>query len=104
MPYPIFIAILVLIILAFSITVVILWRRTRQVVFGLDEVAEDALKALYHLGRQSPPFPRVTLFAAQNSSRAAIRSLHPSCRGEDGPRPGAMACALRLTASAGRWS
>ena len=54
MLYPTIIAILVLIILALSAAVVILWRRTGQVVDGLDEVSEDALKALYHLSRQSP--------------------------------------------------
>lgn len=50
--YQIAIAILLLIILALSAAVVILWRRTQRVVFGLDEVAEDALKSLYHLTRQ----------------------------------------------------
>ena len=54
MLYPTIIAILVLIILALSAAVVILWRRTRQVVYGLDEISEDTLKALYHLSRQSP--------------------------------------------------
>ncbi len=54
MVYSIIIAILLLIILALAIAVVVLWRRTRQVVFGLDEIAEDVLKVLYHLGRQSP--------------------------------------------------
>ena len=48
--YQVIIAVLVLIIIALSVAVVMLWRRTRQVVYGVDEVAEDALKALYHLG------------------------------------------------------
>jgi manganese transport protein len=53
MLYQMIIAVLLLIILAMSIAVVVLWRRTRRVVFGLDEIAEDVLKSLYHLGRQS---------------------------------------------------
>ena len=48
--YQVIIAVLVLIIIALSVAVVMLWRRTRQVVYGVDEMAEDALKALYHLG------------------------------------------------------
>lgn len=54
MLYQIIIAILVLIVIALAAAVVVLWRRTRQVVFGIDEITEDALKALYHLSRQSP--------------------------------------------------
>ena len=49
--YQIIIAALLLIIIALSVAVIMLWRRSRQVVYGVDEVAEDALKALYHLGR-----------------------------------------------------
>ncbi len=52
--YPAIIAVLLLIIVALSVAVVVLWRRSREVVFGLDEIAEDVLKSLYHLGRQSP--------------------------------------------------
>jgi manganese transport protein len=51
MVYQVIIAVLVVVIIALSVAVVMLWRRTRQVVYGVDEVAEDALKALYHLGR-----------------------------------------------------
>ena len=64
MLYPVIIGVLVLIIIALSIAVVILWRRSRQVVFGLDEITEDALKVLYHVSRQSPTV----------SSRDLIRS------------------------------
>lgn len=54
MNYQIIIAILLVIVVALAVAVIILWRRTRRVVFGLDEITEDALKVLYHLSRQSP--------------------------------------------------
>ena len=60
MLYPAIIGVLVVIIIALSTAVVILWRRSRQVVFGLDEITEDALKVLYHLSRQSPTVSSVT--------------------------------------------
>jgi manganese transport protein len=48
------IAILIAIILAQSIAIFFLWRRTKHVSFGLDEITEDALKELYHLSREEP--------------------------------------------------
>ncbi len=41
-------------IVALSIALVVLWRQTRRVSLGLDEITEDTLKALYHLSRQQP--------------------------------------------------
>ncbi len=41
-------------VVALAIAVVVLWRRTRRVSLGLDEITEDTLKALYHLSRQQP--------------------------------------------------
>lgn len=45
---------LLAVIVALSVAVVVLWRRTRHVALGLDELAEDTLKALYHLSREKP--------------------------------------------------
>ncbi len=41
-------------VVALAIAVVVLWRRTRRVSLGLDEITEDNLKGLYHLSRQQP--------------------------------------------------
>ena len=41
-------------VITLSVAVVMLWRRTRHAVLGLDELAEDTLKALYHLSRVKP--------------------------------------------------
>ena len=48
------IAFLIAVIVALSVIVVILWRQTRRIALGLDEIAEDTLKALYHLSREKP--------------------------------------------------
>ncbi len=48
------IVVLTLAVIALSVAVVMLWRRTRHAVLGLDELAEDTLKALYHLSREKP--------------------------------------------------
>lgn len=52
------VAVLVLIVIIQTILIFLLWRRSKRVVLGLDEVAEDALKALYHLSRQKSPVTR----------------------------------------------
>lgn len=62
--YQIAIAVLLLIIIVLSVAVVTLWRRTREVVYGVDEVAEDAVKALYHLGRDGASVPSRDLIRA----------------------------------------
>lgn len=63
MPY--LIALLIAVIAALSAAVVILWRQTRRVALGLDEITEDTLKALYHLSRQEPLVqPRALVRAA----------------------------------------
>ena len=85
--YQVIIAMLVLIIIALSVAVVMLWRRTRQVVYGVDEVAEDALKALYHLGHGGQLGPRARADPRRpTSSRAATRSSRASCGGASGSR------------------
>jgi manganese transport protein len=48
------IVVLAVAVIALSATVVVLLRRTRRAVLGLDELAEDTLKALYHLSREKP--------------------------------------------------
>jgi manganese transport protein len=48
------IAFLIAVIVAQSIVIAALWRRTRHTALGLDELAEDTLKALYHLSREKP--------------------------------------------------
>jgi manganese transport protein len=48
------IVVLLIIVIALTVTVVVLLRRARRAVLGLDELAEDALKALYHLSREKP--------------------------------------------------
>ncbi len=48
----ILVAALSALILALSVAVVVLWRQTRRISLGLDEITEDTLKALYHLSRQ----------------------------------------------------
>lgn len=48
------IAALIAVILALSAAVILLWRQTRRVALGLDEITEDVLKTLYHLSRQQP--------------------------------------------------
>jgi Mn-dependent DtxR family transcriptional regulator len=48
------IIILVIAVIALAVAVVVLLRRTRRAVLGLDELAEDALKALYHLSHEKP--------------------------------------------------
>ena len=48
------IVVLTLVVIALSVAVVMLWRRTRRAGLSLDELAEDALKALYHLSRETP--------------------------------------------------
>ncbi len=45
---------LIAVILVLSIAVIMLWRQTRRVSLGLNEITEDTLKALYHLSRQQP--------------------------------------------------
>ncbi len=45
---------LLAVIVALSVGVVVLWRQTRRTTLGLDELVEDALKALYHLSREKP--------------------------------------------------
>ncbi len=41
-------------VIVLSAALVVLWRRTRRIALGLDEITEDTLKALYHLSRQQP--------------------------------------------------
>lgn len=48
------VASLLLIIVALSIALIVLWRQARRVALGLDEIVEDTLKALYHLSREQP--------------------------------------------------
>jgi len=48
------IVMLTMAVIALSVAVVVLWRRTRRAALGLDELAEDTLKALYHLSREKP--------------------------------------------------
>ncbi len=48
------VAALVAVIIGLAIAVIILWRQTRRISLGLDEIAEDTLKALYHLSRDEP--------------------------------------------------
>jgi len=48
------IAFLIVVIVAQSVVIVTLWRKTRHTALGLDELAEDTLKALYHLSREKP--------------------------------------------------
>lgn len=55
------IVVLVVILIAQTILIIWLWRRSQRVILGLDEVAEDALKALYHLSRQKSPVQRAEL-------------------------------------------
>jgi len=55
------IIILLGLVLAQAVIIVLLWRRSRKVDLGLDEVAEDVLKALYHLSRQKSPVSRSEL-------------------------------------------
>jgi len=50
----ILIAALIFVNLALCVAVILLWRQTRRVSLGLDEITEDVLKALYHLSRQQP--------------------------------------------------
>jgi len=45
---------LIAVIFALAVAVIVLWRQTRRIALGLDEITEDALKALYHLSRQQP--------------------------------------------------
>ena len=104
MLYPTIIAILVLIILALSAAVVILWRRTRQVVYGLDEISEDALKALYHLSRQSPTVSSRDLIRSAELEPSRYPIIAAELQRRSGPSSTAMACASRLPASGGRWS
>jgi manganese transport protein len=53
-PYISVILILIAIILGLLYVIYRLWQQTRRVTLGLDELAEDALKELYHLSRQQP--------------------------------------------------
>lgn len=55
------IGVLILIVMVQAILIFLLWRRSRQVVLGLDEIAEDTLKVLYHLSRQKAPVSRSEL-------------------------------------------
>jgi manganese transport protein len=48
------ILLLIAIIIAQSVVIVALWRRTRRITLGLDEVAEDTLKSLYYLSHEKP--------------------------------------------------
>ena len=48
------IAFLIAVVAVQWVVIVVLWRRTRRIVLGLDEIAEDTLKALYHLSREKP--------------------------------------------------
>jgi len=45
---------LIVVILIQSYVIFRLWKKTRRESLGLDEVAEDALKVLYHLTREQP--------------------------------------------------
>jgi len=48
------IAFLIAVVAVQWVVIVVLWRRTRRIALGLDEIAEDTLKALYHLSREKP--------------------------------------------------
>ncbi len=52
--YNLVIIVLVAIILALVVVIFRLWKQTRRTALGLDEIAEDVLKALYHLSRTRP--------------------------------------------------
>jgi len=52
MPY--LIAFLLAVIVAQSVAIVALWRKTQRTALGLEEISEDTLKALYHLSREKP--------------------------------------------------
>ena len=52
MPY--LVAFLLAVIVAQSVAIVALWRKTQRTALGLEEISEDALKALYHLSREKP--------------------------------------------------
>jgi manganese transport protein len=54
-PWITLIFILILIIAGLLVIIYRLWRQTRRVQLGLDEITEDALKELYHLSRQETP-------------------------------------------------
>jgi manganese transport protein len=58
------VAFLLVIILILSVALVMLWRRSRRVSLGLDEIAEDTLKALYHLSREHAPVRQRDLIRA----------------------------------------
>lgn len=60
------VAALIAIIFVLSVAVILLWRQTRRVSLGLDEITEDVLKTLYHLSRQRPLVrPRDLIRAAE---------------------------------------
>jgi manganese transport protein len=52
--YNSLILVLSLIIIGLLVVIYRLWRQTRRVSLGLDEIAEDTLKELYYLSRQQP--------------------------------------------------
>ena len=68
----ILVAALIAVILALSIVVVILWRQTRRVSLGLDEITEDVLKTLYHLSRQQPLVRSRDLISRGRSAAGAL--------------------------------
>ena len=55
---------LLAVIVGLSIVVFRLWRQARRIGLGLDEIAEDALKALYHLSREEGPVREADLIRA----------------------------------------
>jgi len=62
--YLLIICILVAIILGLLVIIYFLWRQTHRLAPGLDEVAEDSLKALYYLSRNRPAVPDSDLIRA----------------------------------------
>ena len=75
------IASLVGVILALVVVVVVLLRRTRRAVLGLDEIAEDSLKALYSLSREKPTVRPNDLARAAREPRTPLDpALDPESR------------------------
>ncbi len=68
-------AVLVIIILIQTVLIAWLWRRNRRVILGLDEVAEDALKVLYHLSRQKSPVKRFELVRGAELQPARLPAI-----------------------------
>ena len=100
----IIIAALIAVIFALASAVVVLWRRTRRVSLGLDEITEDTLKALYYLSRQQPFVRSRDLIRAADLQPGRYALIASELRRRGWAQPEADALRISPAGTGARWS